>query len=212
MIVSELQFLEVEGEPLRGDTMVFHDALLGVAPESLQAVDVYPAPGEVLPVVHAKVSKTAEHECVVDLVAISIDDASSTHLLDRECEDGFGSGVGDHLHENSPLPLQNAEYRDFPGRATAATRSFSLPAEVGLVHFDFASDEGFPSLVGVSQDGGTDRVDGLIGCIVGESKLLSNSPDGEFQFEELDEAQPLSGSKISAVDPPSGEIVEGVAA
>ena len=43
MIVSKLQFLEVEGEPLRGNAMVFHDALLGVAPEPLQAIDVYPA-------------------------------------------------------------------------------------------------------------------------------------------------------------------------
>ena len=43
-------------------------------------------------------------------------------------------------------------------------------------------------------------------------KLLSDLQDGEFQFEELDEAQPLSGGKIPPVDPAAGEIVEGIAA
>ena len=40
MIVSELQLLEVIREPLRGDSVVFHDAFLGVTPEALQAVEV----------------------------------------------------------------------------------------------------------------------------------------------------------------------------
>jgi hypothetical protein len=144
MIVSERQFLEVEGEPLRGDSVVFHDPLLGVAPEPLQAVDVDPAAGEVFPMVHAKVTEPAEHERVVDLVAVGVHDASPADLLDREREDGFGPGVGNHLHEHLPLPLQNAEYRDFAG-GTPSTLSLALPPEGGFVHFDFASDERFRS-------------------------------------------------------------------
>jgi hypothetical protein len=64
----------------------------------------------------------------------------------------------------------------------------------------------------MSQDGGTDRVDGFIRRIVGEAELLSDLPDGEFQFEELDETQPLSGGKIPLVDPAAREVMEGVAA
>jgi hypothetical protein len=67
MIVSELQIMGAEGEPLWGDAMVFHDAFLGITPESLLAVDVYPAAGEVFPVVNAKVSIAAEHGRIVDL-------------------------------------------------------------------------------------------------------------------------------------------------
>jgi hypothetical protein len=37
VIISELQFLEVIGEPLRGNSVVLDDPFLGVAPESLQA-------------------------------------------------------------------------------------------------------------------------------------------------------------------------------
>jgi len=68
VIVSELQFLEVERETLRGNSVVLDDSFLGVAPEPLQAFDVNPAAGEVLPVVHPQVSVAAEHECVVDLL------------------------------------------------------------------------------------------------------------------------------------------------
>ena len=211
MIVSELQFLEEEGELLWGDAMVFHDPLLGVAPELLQAVDVDPAAGDVFPVVHAKVTISAEHEKIVDLVAIGVDDASPAHLLDRECKDGFGPGVGHHLHKHFSLLLQNDDFRDFPGSASPSL-SLALPTEVEHVLFDCASDERFPSHLKAGQDGGTNRVDGLIGSIVGETQLLSDLADGELQFEELGEAQLLSSGKISLVDPSVGEIVEGVAA
>jgi hypothetical protein len=55
-------------------------------------------------------------------------------------------------------------------------------------------------------------VDGFIRRIVGEAELLSDLPDGEFQFEEFDETQPLSGGKVPLVDPAAREIMEGVAA
>jgi hypothetical protein len=42
--------------------------------------------------------------------------------------------------------------------------------------------------------------------------LLSDLSDGEFQLEELDETQPLSGGKIPPVDPAAGEVLKGVAA
>lgn len=210
MIVSELQFFEVKRKPLRGDPMVFHDALLGVAPEALQPVDIHPATREVFPVVHTKVSVAAKHERVVALIFVRVDDASPANFLDRESQDIFCPGAGEHFHEDSSLPLQNAENRDFAG-GTPSPFPFSLPSKIRFVHFDFAA-KGYVAIGGMSQNGGTDRVDRFIRRIVGEAELLSNLPDGEFQFEEFDETQPLSGGKISLVDPAAGEIMEGVAA
>ena len=63
----------------------------------------------------------------------------------------------------------------------------------------------------MSQDGGTDRVEGFSRRIVEEAELLSDLPDGEFQFEKLDETQPPSGGKISLVDPAAGDVKEDVA-
>jgi hypothetical protein len=210
MIVSELQLLEVIREPLRGDSVVFHDAFLGVTPEPLQAVDVHPATREVFPVVHTKVSVAAEHERVVAPIFVCVDDAPPTNFLDRESQHIFCPGAGKHFHEDSSLPLQNAENRDFAG-GTPSPFPFSLSSKIRFVHFDFAA-KGHVAIDGMSQDGGTDRVDGFIRGIVGEAELLSDLPDGEFQFEEFDEAQPVSGGKISLVDPAAGEIMEGVAA
>lgn len=210
MIVSKLQLLEIIREPLWGNSVVFHDAFLGVTPEALQAVDVHPATREVFPVVHAKVSVAAEHERVVAPVSVRIDDASPANLLDRESQHIVCPGGGKHFHEDSSLPLQNAENRDFAG-GTPSPFPFSLPSKIRFVHFDFAA-KGRVAISGLSQDGGTDRVDGFIRRIVGEAELLSDLPYGEFQFEEFDETQPLSGSKIPLVDPAAGEVMEGVAA
>ena len=194
MIVSELKLLEVIRESLRGDSMVFHDALLGVTPEAPQPVDIYPATRKVFPMVHAKVSVAAEHERVIALVSVRVDDASPANLLDRESQHIFCPSGGKHLHEDSPLPLQNAENRDFAG-GTPSPFPFSLPTKIQFVHFDFAAKE-HVAIGGMSKDGGTDRVDGFIRRIVGEAELLGNLPDGEFQFEELDETQPLSAVRF----------------
>jgi hypothetical protein len=176
----------------------------------LQPVDVHPATREVFPVVHAKVSVAAEHERVVALVSVRVDDASPANLLDRECQHIFCPGARKHFHEDSSLPLQNAENRDFAG-GTPSPFPFSLPSKIRFVHFHFAA-KGHVAIGGMRQDGGTDRVDGFIRRIVGEAKLLSDLPDGEFQFEEFDETQPLSGGKIPLVDPAAGEVMKGVAA
>jgi len=209
MIVSELQLLEVIRESQRGHSVVFHDAFLGVTPEALQPVDVHSATREVFPVVHAKVSVAAEHERVVALVSVRVDDASPTNLLDRESQHILCPGGGKHFHEDSSLPLQNAENRDFAGGASSPF-PFSLPSKIRFVDFDFTAKGHVVG--GMRQDGGTDRVDGFIRRIVGEAKLLSDLSDGEFQFEELDETQPLSGGKIPLVDPAAREVMEGIAA
>lgn len=125
MIVSEFQFLEVIAEPLRGDPMVFHDAFLGVTPEALQPVDVHPAAREVFPVVHAKMSVTAEHKRIVDLVAVGVDDAPPANLLDGEGKHIFCSYGGKNFHEDSSLTLQNPENRDFAGGTPSALREIS---------------------------------------------------------------------------------------
>mgnify|MGYP006268777323 CR=1 FL=1 len=210
-MVSELQFLEVIGKPLRGNSVMFDDSFLGVTPEALQAVDIDPASGEILSVIDPQVSITAEHERIVALETVGINDASPAYLLDGKREDRFGTNVGNHLHEDASFPLQNPEYRDFAGRATTSL-PFSLSTEIGLVHLHFAADDDPFSILGVNQDRGTNRVDRFVDRIIGESQLRSDLPCGEFQFEQFDQAQPLSGGKISLVDPPSGEIVEGVAA
>ena len=55
-------------------------------------------------------------------------------------------------------------------------------------------------------------MDAFICRIVGEAVLLSDLPDGKFQFDELDETQPLSGGKIPLIDPAAGEIMKVVSA
>jgi len=45
IIIPELQFFEIQGEPFSGDAMMFHEPLLGPVPKSLLAVNVDPSGG-----------------------------------------------------------------------------------------------------------------------------------------------------------------------
>ena len=135
MIVSELQILEEIREPLRGDSLVFHDAFLAVTPEALHPFEVHSATREVFPVVYAKVPVAAEHERVVDPVAVRVDNASPTNLLDIENQHTSSCpGVGKHFHEDSSLPLKKAENREFAGD-TPSLFPFSPPSKNDLSTF-----------------------------------------------------------------------------
>jgi hypothetical protein len=188
MIVSELQFLDVEGKPLGGDAMVFHDGILSITPESLHHVDVSMTAGEVFPVVHAKMTVAAEQERIVGLVPVSVDDSAPANLLDGERQYILRPGGGNNFHEDLSRPLQDAEHRDFASGSSCAFL-LSLPAEAGLVHLDFPVQEHIAIDLWAGM-AGTNRVDGLICRIVGEQMLLDDLPDVEFQFEDFVEAKP----------------------
>ena len=55
-------------------------------------------------------------------------------------------------------------------------------------------------------------MDGFLCRVGGGPKLLGVIPYGEFQFEELDETQQLSGDETPPGDPAAGEVLKGVAA
>jgi hypothetical protein len=52
VIESELQFVEIQGEALWGDAMVFHEPVFGIASAAFQAIDVYSSSDEMFPRVH----------------------------------------------------------------------------------------------------------------------------------------------------------------
>jgi len=134
----------------------------------------------------------AEHERVVAPVAVRIDDASPANLLDGESKHILCLGGGKHprrLVPPAPECRKQGLCRRHPSRFP-----FRFPPKYDSS--TSTSPKGRVAIDGMSQDDGTGRGDGFIRRIVGEAELLSNLPDGEFQFEEFDETQPLSGGKF----------------
>ncbi len=158
MIVPELQFFEIQREVSHGDPMMFDESLIGPTPESLQAVDVDLARGEDLLVIDLQVPIPAKHQAVVTCESVRIEDAASTNLFDGQLQQGGRRDIGDNRDVNPALALENAEYGHFPGRPTTSV-AFASAAEVGLVEFDFTTQEG---ILGMTQDRRANRTDGPI--------------------------------------------------
>ena len=114
------------------DAVVFDDSLFGPTPESFQAVDVYPASGEMLPMIDLQVPVATKHQGVIDPIAVGIDDAATAHLGDGQPQHRMSPHIGDDLHADLPLAFQDAENRDL---ASSTTSSFALAAtaKVGLI-------------------------------------------------------------------------------
>lgn len=109
---------------------------------------------------------------------------------------------------NQAVPFQNAEYRDFAGGATSPV-ALASAAEVSLVQFDLPIEQGL-SILGVAQNGQPDRRNGPVDGSIGQFQLQRHLADGDFQFKELDEGQPLHRVQSAPVDPPSGKVMEGI--
>jgi len=175
VIIPELQFFEIQREAILGDAMVFHQSLLGPTPKSLQAVDVDPAGGEVLLVVHLQVPVAAEHEAVVASELIGIDHSASTDLLDGEFQQRGGRDVRNDTNMNLALTLQDAEDRHFAGRSPAPV-AFAPASEVGLIELDLAAQQ-TRGILGVAQDRHPDRADGSVDGPIGQPELQRHLAD-----------------------------------
>ena len=211
VIIPELLLLEVEGEASWGDAMVFDQSLLGVAPESLQSVDVYTPLGKLFSVIDSQMPVAAEHKGVVDLKAVGVDDTASPHLFDGQIHDRLSSDIGHDLYPDAAISLQDTEDGDFFARPSPPHAFLASRAEVGFVEFHFAPQKDI-SILGVGQDGYPDRVDRLIGRVVGQPRLLSDLTSRYLQLEQFDNPEPLEARQRASAEQAAGEVMKGVSA
>ncbi len=208
VIIPELQLFEIQREPFPGDAMVFHEPLLGPTPEALQPVDVDPPGGEVLVVVHLQVPVAAEHETVVAFELVGIDHTAPADLLDGEFQKRLRRDIGNATDMNPAVSLQDAENRHFAGRSPAPVALATAP-EVGLIELDLAAQQR-GGILGMTQDGHPDRVDGPVDGPVGQPQLQGHLVGGDLQFKELDHREPLHTAQPAVVNPTAREVVKRI--
>ena len=115
MVVSELHFLQIEREHHFRDSVMLNQPFLRIRPEALQAVYINLSGAEPSLMVDSEMAVTAEHQRVVAMELVGINDAASTDHLNCHAQEGLGRDVGHNLDFDHPLALEDAEYRDFTG-------------------------------------------------------------------------------------------------
>jgi len=188
--------------------MVFNQSLLGPVPESLQAVDVDLAGGEVLLVVHLQVPIPAEHEAVIAVELVGIDHTASTDLLNGEFHQRGGRDIWNDADMYLALTLQDAENRHFSG-CCPATLAFAPAPEVGLIELDLAAQQG-GGILRVAQDGHPDHVDGPVGGSIGQPQLQGHLANRDLQFKELDQGEPLHTTQTAVINPPARKVMKRI--
>jgi len=120
------------------------------------------------------------------------------------------TGIDNDTDMNPAVPLQDTENRHFAGRSPAPVALAAAP-EVGLIELDLAAQQG-GGILGMTQDGHPDRVDGPVDGPIGQPQLQGHLVGRDLQFKELDHREPLHAAQSALVNPPSGEVLEGVLA
>jgi len=158
--------------------MVLNQTLLGPTPKPLQAVNVNLAGGEALLMVHLQVPVATEHEAVVALELVRIDDRASADLFDRQLQQGGCRDVSNDRHMDFPFPLQDAQYRHFSGSASASV-TLAVAPEVALIELDLsAQQEG--GILGLTDDGQANGLNGSVNGPISQAHLLGHLADGDL--------------------------------
>src|SRR5690606_18693727 len=138
MVEAELGLLQVQVEGVPGHAVELGQAVLGVAPEALDAVDVAASAGElVLAVVDAEVFGVADvDQAVVAGPAVGVDDALEADAAADRLPQRLFLHVGDDLGVDAVAPLEHAEDDGLAPGAPAPLAADASGAEVGLIDFD----------------------------------------------------------------------------
>lgn len=114
VIVSELQFFQVERELLRLYAVIFHQSLFSKRPESLETVDVYLTIDEFFPVIDSQMTESIWDETVITSEFIGLDKTSAFHFLDYYNEESFNGDILNNSTQNFSSSLQDTEQGIIP--------------------------------------------------------------------------------------------------
>jgi len=207
MIIPELHLFQIEREPFFRDAVELDDALLGVAPETFNAVDVDLPVAKMLSMVDIDVPVTAEHERIITLELVCVNDAAAPDHLDRQVKQRLSLDILNRLDMDAAISLEDTEDGDFIGRPASAF-ALTLAAKVGFVQFNgpiqpIRRSDTLPDRL-------SDDLNGFKGRWITQAHLGSNLAGRDLQFKELNDPQPLLRADLNVIDPTVAEVMEGV--
>ena len=146
VIESKFALLEVEVEKIFADAPPFCEAGFGGAPETFDAVDV-PSMREcedVVAVGDAVMLPVSQiHEPIVATPPIGVNDTANIHFAADNVLQGALFRVRDNLSIDPAIPFEDAEDDRLRSCAAASSPLDALRTEVGLIHFDDATERSF---------------------------------------------------------------------
>lgn len=185
------------------------EPLFGVAPETFQAVDVNPAPGETFAMVDFEMPVTRAHEGIIASEFIRVNNRSTFHGADRQIHQGFSRNILDDLDLDSAVALQEAKDGDLAPSAPSSWAP-SSSAEIGLIQLDFSLE--LMEILGLSEDRQSQKMRGLEGRGITHPHFTGNSQARDLQLKEFHDPEPLFGPEIELADPAAREVPKGVPA
>jgi len=189
---------------------MFDQSFLGIAPKTFQAVDVYLTTRKVFPVIDLQMTIPAKHQGIVDLILIGIDDASAADLCNGEPHNRSRFDVRQSLGLDTSIALKYPKYGHFSSRTSSAF-PFSSAAEVRLIKLDFAAEQ-LGCVFGMSHNRHSQCCHRLQSSAISNAKLEGHLPGRHFQFEELDQTQPISATECTLINPTSAQVMKSIPA
>lgn len=187
--------------------MEFDQSFFGETPKAFEAINIYLARREALPMIDSKMAIAAKHKSIIAPELIRVDDGSATDRFDGHAKQRLSRNVSDDFNSDRPVALQNAENRHFPS-CPAATLPFTPSTKVTFVQLDFASKEQVRILAGYDSE--SDYRDRFKNRGIAQTDLLGDLPGRNFEFKELHDPQPLLERDVKLIDPSIREVVESI--
>ena len=208
MIISEFHFFQVQRKLFLRDAMKLGQPLLGITPESFQAVDIHFAAGKPLAVIYPQMSIPAAHQRIITPELIGINNRSASYHPNRHLQQSTNRDIFDDFHTHYAVSLQNAKHRHFTD-GSATPLALASAAKVALVQFNLTIHK----ILGIlrrNKDRVTQQIIRLQGGGITYSTLNRRPKGADFQLKQLDQPQPGFKRAMQLVDPSAGKIMKRV--
>lgn len=186
--------------------MELDDTFFGIAPESLNTIDVDLPITKMLAVDNIDMSVPTKHERIIAFELVRLNNAPASDHFNRQVEKRLNFDILSSLDMDTTVSLEDAKYRNLINCAASAF-SFTLPPKVRFVQFNR------PVHPVRESDTMSNRLpDGLESRRIAQPNLIGEPAGRYLQFKEFDDSQPLFRADFDTVYPPVTEVMKGVVA
>src|SRR4030067_2379069 len=116
--------------------MKFHNSFFGITPKAFKPVNVHFACGESFLVVNSKMPVSTEHKGIITPEFISVYNRTSSYRFNRHRQKRFSRNILNNFNQNSPVSLENTEYRDFI-ISSPSSLAFASSAKIAFIKLYF---------------------------------------------------------------------------
>jgi len=186
--------------------MKLDNSFFCITPEALKAVNVNLASGKSLLMIKPQMPVSTKHQSIIASEFISIHNRTPSYSFHRHRQKRFSRNILDNFNQNSPVSLENSEYRNLI-ISPSASLSFTSSSKIRFIKFYLAIQK-ILCLLGIGYNSNPDNGNSFKNRWIAQLNLLGYLSGRYLKFKQLYYPKPLFIRYFNPVKPSASKVMK----